>query len=344
MLLLGGKTFTVEGVTVFADHADPNQFWYLPAPVGLAMRADEPKEPQFTFIKFRPAAVAQGKGGGFLNFTAALPLRPDTAQAIASQLTRFWPDATDPRLAPVPFDDGTVQCVALDLQGSGGTVGATPRDGAFEAAEKILGATTPSLMGDNDAVFGLSLTQEGATILEQAFDNDMTPIGIIYNLKYTGVRPALDVKITADLKRAYSSFSASLTAQAYWVSAGIDATFEKLVQDGVIKVQVINLTTDAENKEKEQWALNLFKDQLLADWFRPSLSPTTAAASLPGTLGTAGTAGAGQAHPGGPGLPGGLPGAGGANQGLPGLPGASQGGLPGAGHPGLPGAGLPGAG
>ena len=29
MLQFGSTTFEVDGVTVFADHADPNQFWYL---------------------------------------------------------------------------------------------------------------------------------------------------------------------------------------------------------------------------------------------------------------------------------------------------------------------------
>ena len=29
MLQLGSSTFEVDGVTVFADHADPDQFWYL---------------------------------------------------------------------------------------------------------------------------------------------------------------------------------------------------------------------------------------------------------------------------------------------------------------------------
>ena len=76
MLLLGMKTFTVDGITVFSDHADPNQFWYLPAPVALEHR-DDNNEPQFTLIKYRPAVVAACvKGGGYLMFTAAIPLDP----------------------------------------------------------------------------------------------------------------------------------------------------------------------------------------------------------------------------------------------------------------------------
>lgn len=279
MLLFSSGTFTIDGITVFPDHQDPNQFWYLPGPVGLANIPDS-TEPQFLLIMYAPDCASNGiKGVGFLNVTLALKLSDDAREDIMGQIRAQFPDASEPRLAPVPFDEGTVQIVALDLQGSGGTGGAPPREGTFEAVEHILGAVSPELYGDNNALFALTLTEEGATILNQAFENGMAPVGGIYNLKFTGVRPALDVKITADLKRCYESFSVGLTAQAYWVSAGIDATFEKLRQTGAIKIEVVNLTADQSNTDKEQWALNLFKDDILAKWFEPSLSPTTAAAA-----------------------------------------------------------------
>src|SRR5262249_50243064 len=80
-----------------------------------------------------------------------------------------------------------------------------------------------------------------------------------------------------------------------WVSAGIDATFEKLRQDGAITVEVVNLAGDQSSAQAEQQALALFKDQILSQWFSPSLSPTTQAAadagipSFPGARGNPGT-------------------------------------------------------
>jgi hypothetical protein len=293
MLLFSTRTFTVDGVTVFPDHADPNQFWCLAAPVTLAREADS-NEPQFLLIEYAPSVATTGvKGVGFLHVTLALKISDDTQQGIIGQIRSQFPDADNPRLAPVPFDEGTVQIVSLDLQGSGGTTNQAP-PGAFVATEKVLGAVSPSLFGDNNALFALTLSEDGASILEAAFRNGMTPVGAIYNLKFTGVRPALDVKITADLKRCYESFSAGLEGKIYWVSAGIDATFEKLRQDGAIKVEVVSLASDAENQQAEQQAMALFKDQILSTWFTPSLSPATAAAadassvSLPGQTTTGG--------------------------------------------------------
>ena len=77
MLLLGSKTLTIDGITVFFDHADPSQFWYLPGPPRLGRRALDQRA-AFTFIKYKPAAVAGGaRGGGFVTFEVNLRLDPE---------------------------------------------------------------------------------------------------------------------------------------------------------------------------------------------------------------------------------------------------------------------------
>jgi hypothetical protein len=272
MVLLGAKSITVDDVTVFPDHADPNQFWYLPSPVALAKRSDN--QSAFTFIKYKPAVVQSGvKGGGFCMFDVALHLDPSVEQSIKGKLSELGSGTGTPTLSPVQFDSGTVKCVALNLEGSDGTKASPAPPGAFNAVEEIQGASIPSLAGDEDAIFSLTLSQEGAIILQQAFEQGTGPIGVIYDLKYTGIRPALKVKITADFKRIYQSLSISLSAQYYFLKAGLDAEFEKLVQDGSIVIEVLDFTGDADEKQKEQWALDFFKDKLLNDWFEPTLKP-----------------------------------------------------------------------
>ncbi len=277
MLLLGSKAITVEGIQVFPDHADPNQFWYLPGPVALA-RDRTSHEADFLFLKFRPAAVQGGaKGGGFVMFTVNLQPDANLENRILGRVAALAPG--EPKLSAVQFDEGTVQCIALNVQGPGGTTaGSAP--GGFVAVQEILGASVPSLFGDNAAAFSLTLSQEGATLLESAFEDGTAPVGVIYNLKFTGMRPALDIKITANFKRIYDEFSVGLTAQYYWFQIGIDAGFEKLVQDGAIKIEVTNFTGQGDLDQKEQWALDFFKQYLLAQWFEPTL--------LPGQLGTGG--------------------------------------------------------
>ncbi len=71
------KPLNVDGTAVFRDHADPNQFWYLAAPVTLAKGTDG--EPQLFFHAFFPGT------GGYNAFRALLttPLRftPDRVSA-----------------------------------------------------------------------------------------------------------------------------------------------------------------------------------------------------------------------------------------------------------------------
>src|SRR5688500_11054653 len=110
MQQLGSKSFTVDGVQVLADHADPDQFWYLPAPVQLARRGPEDKA-QFTLIKFKPAIANAGvKGGGFLMIETELTLDKETESKILSKCASL--SNGRPRLSVVPFDEGTVQCIA----------------------------------------------------------------------------------------------------------------------------------------------------------------------------------------------------------------------------------------
>ena len=267
------KPFDVDGITVFRDHADPNQFWYLPGPVRLARRQDNSNRAAFSFIKYKPAVAGAGvKGGGFAMFETTLALDPNREQAIKAKVMSET-GATQPRLSPVMFEDGSVQCIALNMQGAGRTAAVEPPPGAFNAVEEILGATMPSMDAQNRAAFSLTLSQEGSTILEQAFEQGLAPIGVLYSFVYSGMRPALEVEITADLEMVFNHFSASLEAQFQWVRAGIDAAFESLKQIGAIKIKILNFTGEDDEAEQERWALSFFKDDLLSKWFEPSFAP-----------------------------------------------------------------------
>ena len=275
------KPLTIDGLTVFRDHADPNQFWYLPGPVSLARRSDNEDLAEFTFLKYKPATVdVAKKGGGFVMFKATLKLTRQLESRIIGRLNAESGVTPPVRLAAAPFEEGSVQCIALNVQGAGGTAATPAPEGAFNAVEQILGATIPSMDSENGAAFSLSLSQEGATILEQAMSEGMAPIGVIYNMKYLAMRPAIDVEITADFERIFNHFSASLEAQYMFLRGGIDAAFESLVQTGAITIKVLTFTDEADEREQEKWALDFFKEDLLSKWFEPTLTPGQTAADM----------------------------------------------------------------
>jgi len=285
MLQLGTGMQTIQGVTVFPDHADEEQYWYLPAHLSIARRPED-DWPQFTFMKFKREATSEGvEGGGFLLFTVELTLPEKVESEIRSKIP------SNARLSAVPFDSGTVECVALNLQGPGGTTATVSDVGSFVAVQTILGARVPSLFGDNQAVFSLSLTAEGATLLESAFAQGAAPIGVIYQLTFTAMQPALDVRITADFERIYKHFSAGINANIYYVEVGIEVGLEELVQNGAITIEVTNFSTADDKSDQEQAAIEFFKQHLLQAWFTPTLTPGT----LQGGMATAPRAGGGAA-------------------------------------------------
>ncbi|MFI6291903.1 hypothetical protein ACIBEJ_09985 [Nonomuraea sp. NPDC050790] len=263
MLQLGSQTFEVDGVTVFRDHADPDQFWYLATEVVLRTRSDG--RAAFSFLKYRPDVKDAGiEGGGFLMLETAVSLPPATRSKILGQAQAL---AANPRLAAAPVEAGSVRCLALNLEGPGGT---TAPPGAFAPVTRIMGTAKPSLVGEETAAFSLVLDEAGATILEAAFGNGLTPVGVVYDLTYSALTPDLHVEITADLDRIYTHFSAGLEAQIYWLRVGIDAGFEELLANGTIKIKVIDFEGTGDQAEK--WALDFFKNDLLSKWFEPSLS------------------------------------------------------------------------
>src|SRR3712207_4052562 len=99
MLEIGSKTITVDGITVFADHADPNQFWYLPGPVQLARRPSDNRA-AFTLIKYAGVTNEAVTGGGFLMVEVNLRLEPEVERRILARLSSLAPDR--PRLTAVP--------------------------------------------------------------------------------------------------------------------------------------------------------------------------------------------------------------------------------------------------
>lgn len=251
MLLLGRGAQQINGITIYPDHENPQQFWYLSGSVRLSERNNNSV---FTLIKYNKKAKDKGaKGGGFVTFEVNIGLSEMQKQRILSQLP------ADSVLAPVPFDKGTVKCLALDID-----------------KEQILGAASPSLYDENSAIFSLTLNENQTAILEQAYNGNATPIGVVYELEYTAMRPTLDVKLEADLKRVYEELQFGIGGSGFVegvkLDAAIETGFQNLIQEGAIKIEVFTFTDDEDVKIQKETALKLFMDTLLKDWFVPTLT------------------------------------------------------------------------
>lgn len=281
MLYLDAPIGPINGLMIYRDHADPDLFYYVPERPRLAR--NEGGVPEFIFLKYRRDVtdnadfdpdVKQSLGGGFLAFTVDLGVDDEELAAMKSELGRFATGTV--KLTPIGFRKGSVRLtITKDAADAPDAQANAPRGLTF--FEEVYGATKPSLFGFNRATFAVVLSQEAATLFEAALKSGISPIGVIYDLEFLGLRPAFHVKITAEYKRIYDSLEIEFGARGQIgpvsVGAQVDLAFQKLRDSGAVKVEVLSFTDDENLRKQADEAFNWFKTDLIKDFFKTSMEP-----------------------------------------------------------------------
>ncbi len=218
MLTFESPFYEFKGVVIFRDHAIATLFHYLAGPPRLT-RGDD-RRPNLLLLKYRNALdsmasttplVREQLGGGFLLFGVDCGLPDGVKDEIIRELqSRVPPDAGPVSLVPVLYTKGTVNVVALDAQRPAAGAPTGDADTHSKFVRGILGTATPSLLQDQRAIFSLSLTPDGVALLEDAYQSELSPIGVMYELEFSGLRPAIAIKATVDKKRVYEQLKLGL--------------------------------------------------------------------------------------------------------------------------------------
>lgn len=279
MLYLKPPFHLINGVAVFADHANERQFYYMPAMPHLTTVIEEingtPIEvPQIQLLKFRGGAG----NGGFLTFEVNLGIDDSVKTDIEIELKRLFRLRDKPMLAPVVLESGTVELIILG-QASGPDGAPIPdADNAPRFVTKIQHAAKPALYGRNDAIFSVALDQEGVQLIENSLvHSELMPIGVVYSLDFLALRPAFSVRITADWERIQTHFEESFSTQIVFATTEISTVVDKLIEDQVVKIEVDSFLPEGEDAGswvgRRDQAINDFKDMVLQNFFKPSLEP-----------------------------------------------------------------------
>jgi len=288
----------IDGLTILRDHADPLQFYYYPLAPQLAQNPDG--SPCFLFVKYRQdlSNLPQGcqPGGGFLNFDVDLRVDEDRLNNAAQQLKSRLNLNDTPRLAPIDYRKGTTRLIFLDAQdpnanspaantANAGTSSsedssATPTSstpaGQPKFVEKASYYATPSLYGDNRACFSVQLSAQGATLVQETLDAKTSMIGVVYDLVFVGLRPAYQVNLQVDWSQVYSFVEDHFKASVLFFSVDIDNVTEKLIEDRVIKLDVVSFgagASDADIIGEKDEAVKFVKGFITEKFFQPSMSP-----------------------------------------------------------------------
>jgi hypothetical protein len=272
MLYLNPPFHLIEGVSLFSDHADPLQYYYLPMMPKLTLIADPStgqKIPQIQLIKYRGKAG----NGGFLNFDVNIGVEASTLAKIQDKLKQILGLSQPPRLAPVPLVDGTVRLLLFGKQT--GDV-ATANSTTPQFVVKIDQAAKPSLYGENQAAFSVALDQYGVTVMEKALQGEMSPIGIVYSLDYLALRPAYSVRLSVDWDRVQKHLDEHFGVDAVFVSVDIDKAVDELIEQRAIRIEADTFVPEGEDEAllgRRDQAVNEVREMITDAFFKPSIDP-----------------------------------------------------------------------
>lgn len=276
MLLLDSRQREIDGMTVFPDHADPLQYYYLPLmPHMTTVRdpgAGNAEVPQFSLIRFRGRAGT----GGFLNFDVNLGATEDQLDEIRRVIEREERLRETPRIAPVTTVSGTVKLLMLGRQT--GDAPATPgTDGAPKFVLKMDHHASPSLFGDNQAAFSVQLDAAGVTVIEKSLQGEILPIAVVYSLNYLGLRPAYSIRLDIDWDRVQEHMDEKYSGGFLFSSVEISNTVDELEESRAIVLEADTFVVEDEDNQgvidRRDAALAQVRSMITEAFFTPTLPP-----------------------------------------------------------------------
>lgn len=217
MTLLIATQQRINGVNVFNDDQSPYRYYLIADQPRIRMRDDG--TPAFRFLKYRnPIDRPDGRrGGGFLVFDTELVVSDAQRQAVVAALQdrinqQFPGDAPKPQveIETLVYTKGTSK-INLESMSS-------------DFVESVFNPGSPSLYGRNITPFTVELTENGATLLEQALQGKGGFVQVVYDLYCPVKLPPCKVNIWFDSSQFYSF------AQTYRVTTEDQGFFSGLWQ------------------------------------------------------------------------------------------------------------------
>ncbi|GAB3043974.1 hypothetical protein [Spirosoma pulveris] len=277
-----------EGLIFYGDHELTDLVYYFPDEVSLApQRTPVGGASDFYelfFQMFSEGDIVDGSlddlrktAGSILSLGVQCTVSPERLAKAVAKLkgSGLFPNLL--RATVPPWKDGTVNLMALDA-----ITGRNELMGQDAFVKSILGSLKPSLMSnDLKSIFNLRLDRRGTALILGALEGDTGNVaGVLYDLKYTAIRPALDLRIWANLGRCYDSVSHQLGIKAeftYGVKFSLGAELnwltKKMEEDGDLRIEVLSQAEDPETKKMMDEMVKDFKESILREMFRPYVNP-----------------------------------------------------------------------
>jgi hypothetical protein len=267
------------GLTLFRDHAEPRQVWYLPDRPRVRHQPDGRLELALT--RYQVDDALRGiLGAGLLSLTVDLAVDEARLEPLRARLGRRLGLDLPVRLSPVQPEAGSCRLLLLDRasddvapagEGGAGESAADPGAEASPLVERILGATTPALFGSQPATFLAVLSETGTRVVEEALRQGELPVGLVYALDVVGIRPALRGRFTARWRQVYEFMERRFHGGKLLLAVDIGPIMEELEQAELVRVEVDQLVPEAERVASYRDILQQVQEEIVRKFFAPTL-------------------------------------------------------------------------
>lgn len=279
MLLLDARSRIINGLSVFPDHADPEQWYYMPTAPHLTTRRDSALGvdiPQFMLLGFRGDAG----NGGFLNFDCNVGASQAQIDDLAREIANAENLRNAPRIAPIPLEGGTVRLMMLGKDSAAPAPTGTPAAPTGpQFVLKMDHSANPSLYGDNQAAFSVQLDQDGFTVMQQVLDGEILPIAVVYSLEFLGLRPAYNIRLKVDWDRVQKHMDESFSASILVFSTEIGKAVDELIDKRAIVLESDTFVAEGDDTkgiiDRRDAALAQVRSMITDAFFNVSLPPWT---------------------------------------------------------------------
>jgi len=281
MLYLGNGSRQVtisdtESLYVFPDFSDKMQFYALPNFPHVAKMPDG--SPAIRLLVYREdlSEIEEGDDEvvGFLSLDVEVGWSAEKIEEAAKKIRQEDELDEKPKITPIFYREGTVKLMLLDA--------VTPEEDEDPAkptdfVTQIMGTASPSLYGDNRAIFQARLSKKGVVALSGALDG-VTPIGVVYSLTFAGLQPAFNVKASVRWDKVYDHFSENEQMDFLFYESDIQKSIDKLIEDRQITFETTIEGIGAEAMEADRQEVEKSVRQLIFEqFFEATLKRETAA-------------------------------------------------------------------
>lgn len=275
-----------ENIIFYGDHQQNDVVYYLPNEVGLApIISDNNSGKKFDFFLeiFKEGIAIKGglkeledSSGAIMSLGVQCIASKERLDLVRDILIDKHDLPENFVFSPPEWKNGSIDLIVLD---------ATTQDdatiGEDSFVESIIGSKKPSLTSsDLKAIFNVRLDRKGASLVAATLQGDRSSVaGVLYDLKFKALQPALDLKIEANLDRCHDVVSHIVSVGAkvtYYVTLSAEAKFEfikeKLIEEGAIKVEVLSQVTNPEMRKMIDDTVKEFKDKVMKELFSPMVN------------------------------------------------------------------------